>query len=195
METNEKDLIENSSSLCNWMPGKGDPYTYSGCGMKSKKEYSIGSIGIKITDTELEGKEIDTFKLSNNLKRLEGFEFEQTKEIASLNKNGQLSLFFNETKLNTERPIDVVLSYPFEKMVLVTIQPTFTKTIWEDGGDPSITNAKHIGHLAWQIAKAYGIIYRTMDNEVGIWGHGFSDLYLERITILEGNKIVVGIGS
>jgi len=198
METNEKDLIENNTPLCNWNASKGDPYTYSGCGMKSIRTPVIGDIkleilGDEITEEYSEGEY--SLKFNNNLKRIESFEFEHTKEIACVDETGRLVLYPNTSQLDLTKPVSVVLSYPFSKFVKATINPSYTEIIWEDNPEPQRVDATHIGCLVWQIAKAYGIIYKTMDNEVGIWGHGFSDLYLERITVLKDNKINIGIGS
>jgi len=194
MENEEKELIENTNSLCNWNPSKGDPYTYSGCGIKSKRENIIGDIKLEITEKDnTKGSKLYSLQFNNNLKRIETFDFEQTKEIGGVDENGRLIMY--PDLIDLTKPISVVLSYPFNKCVNVEINPSYEKIQWEDETTYKEYDIKHIGCLVWQIAKAYGIIYKTMDEEVGIWGHCFSDLYLESITILKNNKIELGIGS
>lgn len=195
----EQDLINEMNPLCNWNESKGNPYEYEGCGGKIKNLYKFGSFKIELTDmVNFNDKILNSIRVDNNLKRVEKFEIEHTHEIIGIEEDGSMYKFISSDELDMKKPISVIISYPFEKNVLVTIEPSSVVYTFEDDENKSSTNEhdiNHLGFLVWQIAKVYGIIYRTMDKEVGIWGYGFSDLYLERIKILEGNKLELGIGS
>lgn len=192
-EQEELDLINNLNPLCNWNESKGNPYEYEGCGGKIKRLYKFGSFKIELTDKDRFGGEVlNSIRVDNNLKRVEKFEYEHSQEIIGIEEDGSMCKFI--TELDMTKSISVIITYPFERNVLVTIEPSSVVYTFEDG-ETNEHDINHLGFLVWQIAKVYGIIYRTMDKEVGIWGHGFSDLYLERIKILKDNKIDIGIGS
>ncbi len=174
--------------LLNWTPDKGNPYEYSA--FNTKATYMLFenqiNIGEKLKLQKM--KEKLKIKFNHSLALLATLNLEQTALIFGVYK-GDGFTFLEKKELNCEKEVSVVLDYPFEKMAKVIVNPLLIK--YENDS----RYESNIGYYAYQIAKAYEEIYKNAWKEIGVWGHGFGDLYLEGISVMNDNQLLVSIGS
>jgi hypothetical protein len=173
--------------LLNWTPDKGNPYDYSV--FNAPKTYSFSDNKIIISEKKLRKmKEKMRIRFNHRLALLATLTCEQAHLMHGIYKNDGFN-FLEKKELNYEKEVTLFLSYPFKKQIEVIINPMLITR-----KDKSIHNS-NIGYYAWQIANAYAEIYKNHWEEVGVWGHGFGDLFLEGIIIMEKNNLLVSIGS
>jgi len=206
---------KTKSTLLNWMPGegKGDPYSYETWGDENDP-VKFPKIKLKILDKE-EGRKFGWWgclgkkqkrakvlvdlNLNHHIKTIERLPNEiyellmapvmikPGKKAKSKKPYCALYIYMDELKgIPTYRK--VYIDYPMSKVVEVTIPPEVRK--YKDREDWPV-----LGYYLKQIADAYGMIYKTMDEKVSIYAHGFVDLFFEGITFYEDNTITLSIGS
>lgn len=178
------------TGLCNWNSKKGNPFDYDTCNCKSEDIISVDTEWEIVEKSEQKKKLIKEISFNHHLKTLSTINQAQSDLIQGTDNNGLIKYIDKELDIN--KPVIVYLNYPFKKTVKVTIYPLVR--IFK-GAKTDSTYISHIGYYAWQIAKIYADIYKNHWKEVGIWGHGFSDLFLEGIEIYEKNTFELHIGS
>lgn len=92
---------------------------------------------------------------------------------------------------NINVPLKVYLDYPFSVCVEAEIFPLRRKELYETeyhGYFP-------VGYLFWQVAKVYADIYKNHWEEVGVWGHGLSDLIVNGCEIYEDYSVMLVLSS
>lgn len=178
------------TGLCNWNSEKGNPFDYDTCNCKSEDIISVDTEWEIVEKSEKKNSRIKEISFNHHLKTLSTINKEQSDLIQGTDNNGLMK--YVDKEIDISKPVIVYLSYPFKKKVEVTIYPLL-RTF--NGAELDSAYIGHIGYYAWQIAKIYADIYKTHWEEVGIWGHGFSDLFLEGIEICEKNIFELHIGS
>lgn len=201
-ENTEKDLIESTGGgLLNWNSNKGNPYDYA-CNADIEDKVSSKETEWKIL-TEEEYKKYESLgklksiKCNHHIKSLSFFDEDKAEQICGLNadENRLFFRFYDDKILDPSKSIKVLLTYPFSKAVEVTIHPTTTRRKYLKSGTERVFHKDSFGFFLWKIALAYAEIYKEHWEEVGVWGHGFSDLYFERVYFNDNNHITLGIGS
>lgn len=94
-----------------------------------------------------------------------------------------------EDLFETDENVQVLIDYPLDKPILLTIPPLHVQyRTLEEAIFP-------LGYICWQIALAYGHVFKHEFKKAGVWGHGLADLQLSDLLVYGGNKIVLEISS
>jgi hypothetical protein len=175
--------------LLNWNPTKGNPHEY-----EISKHSDIISV-----DAEWEmcdhpgkfGKPLRHISMWNQLKKLSDFSIEQSEEIFGVEDGKMFKYIENIRGFDVKKPVTVWLNYPLENSVKATIFPLVRKF---DESDSTVI-LDHIGYYALMVSCIYSDIYMNYWKDVGIYGHGFSDLVLEAMLFHKNNEIQLYVGS
>ena len=179
--------MQNNVFLLNWDTTKDNPYDYEmGFGFEDK----FTPPTFQIANAENNEKTVQKIRFDLNLKALSTIKLSQVTLISGM-CDSKMLLFFDEKYLDCSQPITVWLTYPFRHKVKATIYP-WVRHFKNSGSERCMD---YVGYLVWQIAIVYAEIYKNHVESVGVWGHGFSDLFLEGMNIKEGNIIELLIGS
>lgn len=197
-----------SGKLLNWEESKGEPYKVP------KVSFEVEKPTWRVVDEE----HADRIR---NIHKQEGFGFyriffplpyylyrvcrlkdvESTQLLIGLRYNENRSIeqvpeleFPEGLDFNTQQPVRVYSSYPFDEMVEIEISP-FTAFFESRDGNSRRFQTHDLGYLLWQIAKAYEEIYKDHWQTVGVWGHQFSDLAFGYIDLVDGNMILLNLES
>jgi len=180
--------MENKDDgLLNWNSTKGCPYEYE---ISKYKDVISEDVKWAIEKEEISGKETGRLWSNIHLKTLATMDLKHV-GLLSMIEGEQLTNYFDEKVIDYKKEITVWISYPFNTSVKIIIYPLFRFFDKNSKGIP----LDYLGYVAWQIAQVYAEVYKNHSEEVGIWGHGFSDLVLEGFNIYENNVIVPAIGS
>jgi hypothetical protein len=177
---------ETDSRLLNWNASKGNPFDYDTFGVKdlSFKNAEPHIEIIEHRNIPNHGKKLAEYSLFYNIHLVNTLSYRQADLL--LGYDGKL--LFNDLHeiIDKDLPVELYLSYPFRKSARVVIQPPMIND----------KNADYfIGYILWQTANAYGKIFKDMWQEIGVFGHGFSDLSFCGLTVYQGNKVEIQVCS
>ena len=202
----ENEEPNNQKELYNWNPQKNEsPYLYGSQSLK----YIYTPFQFKILDFE---EEEDFKKKALNAQKQKGvvliyYELWDLQLIENIEVSFMLRPLFNhfaegkfedsyfqnrndaETWIDTERPLEIYIEYPFAVPILLRVFPL------EVSDYNSTRKVFSYGYISWQIGKLYAELYKNYAEEVGVYGHGLSDLQLGALEVYEDNKIETSINS
>lgn len=169
----------------NWNKEKGNPYKFS---EKTYEDFTRDTEFRIIKEMPDVPKILERIKMDIRLKDMEGIKkLDQANLVkCSLDDNKKL-----DKRLKPFDALTVYLDYPFGKVVEVTIY-AIKRTFSSQSQRLYFFT---VGMIAWEIAKVYGDVYKNQWEKVGVYGHGFSDLYLEEIQIRKDNVLTLYVGS
>ena len=112
--------------------------------------------------------------------------------VASLTPDQAQTLLFGNTSKDeyatwyefAPRDLLVMIDYPLDPGIQVRIPDN----MYSRRDTPSL------GRFLLAIAREYQEIYRR-PAKYGIWGHGLSDLYFERVTVAKDGAVELAVGS
>jgi len=177
-DTKQEKSQDDERMLMNWNASDGSPYGDEVSEDNDRDALYEWKIVDKKEDLQTV---IEEYRFFNHIKTMATLNYNQSDLLGS----GEYIDEYIDKKL----PIIVDLTYPFSKVVRVKIQP-MSQMIGKD----TMYNA-NLGTIIWQISRAYADLYRNHWEEIGVWGHGFGDLYLEILRICKGNVFKVYVGS
>lgn len=197
--------------MLNWQKGKGEPYKIP------EINYEISFPEVKILNEEelnnkydfFSNKDVKFFKINFPLS-FYLWRVCKLKEIETLNLITGVHYRNNFTEfdfitdfddypgeidvgLEFEKPMYVYSSYPFEKMVEIRIKPIEATRVLKE--KIQTYQEYNLGYILWQVSRVYEEIYKNRWEEIGVWGHIFSDLAFGSIKIYDENIIYVNLDS
>lgn len=189
--------MKQKIQLLNWDSEKGNPFDYE---ISNHHDTISEDTQWEIIEGNKELKPIKTIRSNIHLKLLASMDLKYISLLNGIDEDKKESITYLEMidkrkLIDIKKPIIVWFDYPFNKIIKATIYPlvrTFDKD--EHSGSKRII-LDYIGYLMWQISRVYADIYKNHWESVGVWGHGFDDLYLEGLEICNGNEIGLMIGS
>lgn len=188
-QLSQMQIEKKFSGLLNWDYSKGNPYHYDTFGInKLKITASKPEIKAIVDRNSIElGKSIFEFEIfSLNIRRISELTIKQIELIFGITNNGFIDNF--DKFINPNKEMIVHIDYPFTKTAIVEIPFMLVN-------DQVSPNTFTVGYLLWQISRAYDEIFKKYWKELGLFGHGFSDLNFLKIFILENNTFKMFIGS
>ncbi|MBI4929436.1 MAG: hypothetical protein HY841_01645 [Bacteroidetes bacterium] len=179
---------QQTSGLLNWNPTKGNPFDYQ---IHNYKDTISNDTEWKIEKrTNTKEKPIKQIYFFHHLKTLASLNLKFIELLNGVDK-GNIVTLLDKQYIDCTKPIVVWFTYPFSQNVKATIYP-LVRTF--DESKQQIIS-EHAGYLIWQIARVYAEIYQNHWESVGIYGHGFADLYLEGLEFFKNNEVELLMGA
>ncbi|MDR3716787.1 MAG: hypothetical protein P4L51_28600 [Puia sp.] len=142
------------------------------------------------------GKCLQSIPYYLHLKTLATLQVEQIRLLSSDMNWAEVETLL-EAHVQIQKPVSVWIDYPFEKSVKATLYPLVRLFDLDQHASHKVGRVivSDFNYYAWQTALVYADIYKNHYKEVGVYMHGFDDLYLESLELFEDNVIRLGIGS
>lgn len=180
--------------LANWDESDGSPYEYHLSAPRFKfGEPSWRTISYEEYKASLEKKELKSLSVASlSLWTLHLIENVEITFLMSTCDEYFSKFIELEEDEPLEIPLRIHLNYPFGEIIEATIQPI---QVVHSENEENHFKFFPIGYLCWQISKVYADIYKNHWKEVGVWGHGMSDLIIEYLIIREDYTVTLGMSS